>query len=82
MASVEEIDSIYKAITGCRKGPFEQMDIARLDVIYDVEDHYTAVKTQLPVGPRDLLQGMVSSGKLGVKSRGGFYSYEEKQDSQ
>lgn len=76
VASPEEIDGIYKAITRAPKGIFEQMDIAGLDVMLDIEKHYVNVRSGLPSGPRELLQGMVSDGKLGVKSGRGFYDYK------
>ena len=76
VASPEEIDGIYKAITRAPKGIFEQMDIAGLDVMLDIEKHYANVRSGLPSGPRELLQGMVSDGKLGVKSGRGFYDYK------
>ncbi|RMJ24077.1 hypothetical protein PHISP_05064 [Aspergillus sp. HF37] len=75
-ASPSEIDSIYKTVTRAPKGPFEQMDVAGLDVILDIEKHYTRLRPGLPSGPLELLQEMVVSGNLGVKSGHGFYDYE------
>ena len=76
IASPQEIDGIYKVITRAPKGIFEQMDIAGLDVMLDIEEHYANLRSGLPSGPRELLQGMISDGKLGVKSGRGFYDYE------
>lgn len=72
IASPEEIDGIYRAITRAPKGIFEQMDIAGLDFMLDIEKHYANVRSGLPSGPRELLQGMVSNGKWVLNLGVGF----------
>ncbi|EAS35822.3 3-hydroxybutyryl-CoA dehydrogenase [Coccidioides immitis RS] len=76
VATPEEIDAIYKDVLKTPKGPFEQMDVVGLDVVLDIEEHYAQERTGLPETPRELLRKMVAAGKLGVKSRQGFYTYD------
>ncbi|EFW21875.1 hypothetical protein D8B26_001992 [Coccidioides posadasii str. Silveira] len=76
VATPEEIDAIYKDVLKTPKGPFEQMDVVGLDVVLDIEEHYAQERTGLPETPRELLRKMVAEGKLGVKSRQGFYTYD------
>jgi 3-hydroxyacyl-CoA dehydrogenase len=52
------------------------MDIVGLDVALDIENHYAEERSGLPEAPRQLLQKMISEGRLGVKNGRGFYSYE------
>ena len=51
------------------------MDLVGLDVALDIENHYCDEFPHLPKKSRDLLQSYVDSGKLGVKSGEGFYTY-------
>lgn len=53
------------------------MDVVGLDVALDIERHYAEERNGLPEAPRCLLQKMVTEGKLGIKTREGFYAYEE-----
>jgi 3-hydroxyacyl-CoA dehydrogenase len=76
VASPAEIDGIYKEVLKTPKGPFEQMDIVGLDVVFDIEKSYAEKRKGLPEEPRKLLSDMVSRGMLGVKSGEGFYKYK------
>lgn len=76
MATPEEIDAIYKDVLKTPKGPFEQMDVVGLDVVLDIEKHYAEERDGLPEAPREFLREMVAEGKLGVKTRHGFYAYD------
>jgi 3-hydroxybutyryl-CoA dehydrogenase len=49
------------------------MDKVGLDVVLAIEQHYAAVRKDVPEGPRKLLQRYVDGGSLGVKSGRGFY---------
>ena len=49
------------------------MDRVGLDVVLAIEEHYAAVRNDVPEGPRRLLRRYVDSGRLGVKSGRGFY---------
>lgn len=71
----EEIDAIFKGILKTPKGPFEQMDVVGLDVVYDIEQHYADARKDLPTEPREYLKTYLESGQLGVKSGKGFYDY-------
>jgi 3-hydroxyacyl-CoA dehydrogenase len=70
-----EIDAIYKDVLKTSIGPFAQMDLVGLDVVKDIEDNYALNRDALPKEPRDLLAQMIREGKLGVKTKEGFYKY-------
>lgn len=44
-----KIDSIFRAVLKTPKGPFEQMDIVGLDVVYDIEQHFADARAGIPV---------------------------------
>ncbi|PWY86120.1 3-hydroxyacyl-CoA dehydrogenase [Aspergillus heteromorphus CBS 117.55] len=75
IATPKEVDQICKAVLKTPLGPCEQMDIAGLDVILDIEKHYAQERSGIPEGPRRLLKEMVGQGNLGVKSGSGFFKY-------
>jgi 3-hydroxybutyryl-CoA dehydrogenase len=55
------------------------MDKVGLDVVLDIEEHYAAIHPELPSGPRELLKQYIQEGRLGRKTRKGFYTdYEQK----
>jgi 3-hydroxybutyryl-CoA dehydrogenase len=75
VASVETIDSIMKLGMAHPMGPLQLADFIGLDVCL-------AILTVLKDGfgnpkysPATLLVNMVAAGKLGVKSKEGFYDY-------
>ena len=75
VASVETIDSIMKLGMAHPMGPFQLADFIGLDVCL-------AILTVLKDGfgnpkysPATLLVNMVAAGKLGIKSKEGFYDY-------
>jgi 3-hydroxybutyryl-CoA dehydrogenase len=73
VASPEDIDEMWRIFTRPGIPPFQLMDRVGLDVVLAIEEHYAAVRTGLPEGPRTLLRRYVDEGRLGVKSGGGFY---------
>ncbi|KAL1963348.1 hypothetical protein VTN77DRAFT_8469 [Rasamsonia byssochlamydoides] len=76
VATPEEVDTIFKSVLKTPKGPFEQMDVVGLDVVLDIEKHYSETRPgMIPEGPRRLLQKMVDEGRLGVKTGSGFFEY-------
>ncbi|GCB23872.1 3-hydroxybutyryl-CoA dehydrogenase [Aspergillus awamori] len=75
IATPEEVDQIYKCVLKTPRGPCELMDIAGLDVILAVEEHYAKVRMGIPNAPRKYLREMIDRGDLGVKSGNGFFSY-------
>lgn len=78
VAEPEDVDGIYRANLGSPVGPFELMDRIGLDVVYDIEMHYTKINPQLSPQPGLLLKGYIDNGLLGVKTGQGFYYYDEK----
>ncbi|MDQ1636011.1 MAG: 3-hydroxybutyryl-CoA dehydrogenase [Frankiaceae bacterium] len=74
VATPEEVDRIYAA-NERGVGPFARMDGVGLDVVLDIEEHYAAVRPNLPEGPRRLLRRLIGDGRLGRKSGRGFYDY-------
>lgn len=72
-----EIDAIFKAVLNTPKGPFEQMDVVGLDVVYDIEQHYADARSGVPTAPREYLQTYLDSGRLGVKTGKGFFEYKK-----
>ncbi len=75
VASVEEIDRLFKTCFGHKMGPFETADLIGLDtVLYSIEvlhDNFKEAKYR----PCALLARLVDAGCLGRKSGRGFYSY-------
>jgi len=80
LATPEEIDQIVKTSFGFRLsayGPFEIADLAGLDV-YDAIFKYLhgKLKREQFKNP-GILQNLIREGRIGVKSRRGFFEYEE-----
>ena len=77
VASPEEVDALYVAVTGQATGPFRKMDRVGLDVVLDIEENYAAHRDGIPESPRELLRTYLDEGRLGMKAGKGFYDYEE-----
>ncbi|PYI06571.1 3-hydroxyacyl-CoA dehydrogenase [Aspergillus sclerotiicarbonarius CBS 121057] len=75
VATLEEVNNIYKAVLHTPRGPCEQMDMAGLDVILAIEEHYAETRMGIPIEPRKVLGEMIERGDLGVKSGNGFFHY-------
>jgi 3-hydroxybutyryl-CoA dehydrogenase len=73
VAKLEDIDKIWDLFTAHQPAPFRLMDRVGLDVVLAIEEHYAAVRNNVPEGPRKLLRRYVDGGRLGVKSGRGFY---------
>jgi len=73
VAELEDIDTMWDLFTAHQPAPFRLMDRVGLDVVLAIEEHYAAVRNDVPEGPRKLLQRYVDGGRLGVKSGRGFY---------
>ena len=83
IASAETVDLVVRNSFGRRlsvAGPFEVFELAGWDlVVAAFEELYKDLNSSSDINP--LLQEMVSSGKLGLKSGEGFYEWtEEKQE--
>jgi 3-hydroxybutyryl-CoA dehydrogenase len=78
VAGVDEIDQTMKTHAGFKMGPFELMDLVGLDVNLAVS---TSVWEQMNKAARFLphptQQALVKDGKLGRKTKRGFYVYDE-----
>ncbi len=75
VASVETIDSIMKLGMAHPMGPFQLADFIGLDVCLGI---LTVLKDGFgnpKYSPATLLVNMVAAGKLGIKSKEGFYDY-------
>jgi 3-hydroxybutyryl-CoA dehydrogenase len=73
-----EVDHIFEVLLGAHGGPFRLMDKVGLDVVLNIEEHYAAIRPELPVGPRELLQKYIGEGRLGQKTGKGFYNDYQK----
>jgi 3-hydroxyacyl-CoA dehydrogenase len=68
------IDTVMKS-TGMPMGPFELADYVGIDVFYHTLKYYSE-KLSPDFKPGKTLQGLLDSGKLGMKSGQGIYTWE------
>lgn len=76
-ANIEDIDTVLRGGLGLRYaalGPFGVADFGGLDVFNRINSYLNAELCDSKVGSK-MLQELVTSGKLGVKSGAGFYDY-------
>lgn len=72
----KEIDTTLKEVGGFRMGPFELMDLIGIDINYSVsESVWKSFYYEPRFAPHALQRKMVTSGRLGRKTKGGFYEY-------
>ena len=72
----KEIDETLKDVGGFRMGPFELMDLIGIDINYSVsESVWKSFYYEPRCAPHALQRKMVTSGRLGRKTKGGFYEY-------
>jgi 3-hydroxybutyryl-CoA dehydrogenase len=75
VASVEEIDNIFKSCFGHKMGPLETADLIGLDtILFSIEVLYESFNDS-KYRPCPLLKKMVDAGLHGRKSGRGFYHY-------
>src|SRR3954452_3481692 len=80
LATVEEIDAIYRQGGGYRMGPFELMDLVGIDVGFAVAQSFTELSFGEPRWkPNPLQAQMVASARLGRKTGRGWYEYGKEQ---
>ncbi len=71
-----EVDIILKEIGGFRMGPFELMDLIGIDINYSVtKSVWKSFFHEDRFAPHALQRKMVTSGRLGKKTKVGFYEY-------
>ncbi len=78
LATPTEVDRIVKSSFGFRLGaygPFEIIDQAGADTYLSVYEYLYKKLGKAYFKPPELLQKQVKSGRLGLKSLGGFYEY-------
>lgn len=82
VAGVEEIDTVMKLGMAHPMGPLQLADFIGLDVCLSIlHVMYDGFKNP-KYAPCPLLVNMVRSGKLGVKSKEGFYDYSESKKAE
>ena len=75
VAGVEEIDTVMKLGMAHPMGPLQLADFIGLDVCLAIMEVLYDGFANPKYAPCPLLKKMVEAGKLGVKSKEGFYSY-------
>src|SRR5437763_3949563 len=80
VATTDQIDRIVRMGGGYRMGPFELQDLVGIDVGFDVTRSFDSQSFGEPRWKPSMLRArMVAAGKLGRKTGGGWYAYEEGQ---
>ncbi|MEO1375655.1 MAG: 3-hydroxyacyl-CoA dehydrogenase NAD-binding domain-containing protein [Cyanobacteria bacterium J06635_10] len=75
VASVEEVDKIFKTCFGHKMGPLETADLIGLDtILFSIEVLYESFNDS-KYRPCSLLKKMVDAGLYGRKNGKGFYTY-------
>ena len=78
VASVQEVDRIFKLCFEHKMGPLETADLIGLDtILFSIEVLYESFNDS-KYRPCPLLKKMVDAGLHGVKSGQGFYTYTNK----
>jgi 3-hydroxybutyryl-CoA dehydrogenase len=76
VASVEDVDKIFKTCFGHKMGPLETADLIGLDtILFSIEVLYESYNDS-KYRPSPLLKKMVDAGLYGKKSGQGFYTYK------
>jgi 3-hydroxybutyryl-CoA dehydrogenase len=74
-ATMEDIDVAMKGGCNFPMGPFALLDLVGLDTSVAILDALHAEFKSANLEPRPMLKKLVSEGKLGRKTKQGFYSY-------
>jgi len=76
IATVEDIDKAVKLGLNYRMGPFELMDLPGVDIALHVSEYlYKELNKESKWSAPTLLRSMTRAGKLGRKTKGGWYKY-------
>ncbi len=76
-ATQAEVDAAMRERGGYRMGPFELMDLVGVDVGLEVARSFFRQRPEPRWEPHPIQEEMVAAGRLGRKSGGGFYEYED-----
>ncbi len=78
VATPFEVDAIMRDACGFRMGPFELLDLTGIDVNFPVSQIiYNGYFQDKRLSTYPLHESMMEAGRLGRKTKAGFYSYEE-----
>lgn len=75
LASREDIDESAKLGLGHPMGPLTLADLVGLDIHHSIDESLFHELREARMSPPPLLRRMVRAGRLGRKTKGGFYSY-------
>jgi len=79
VASIEDIDASVKGGLNHPMGPFELMDLTGLDINYHVNEYFhRELNQELKHVTPITLKNMIRAGKLGRKTKEGWYKYDKK----
>ena len=79
VASIEDIDKPVKGGLNHPMGPFELMDLTGLDINYHVNEYFhRELNQELKHVTPITLKNMIRAGKLGRKTKEGWYKYDKK----
>ncbi|SDI41247.1 3-hydroxybutyryl-CoA dehydrogenase [Alteribacillus persepolensis] len=77
VASVEQIDRIMKKSGNFKMGPFELQDLIGIDINFATTTTvHNSFHGESRFRPQHFQERMVQAGRLGRKTKGGFYDYE------
>ncbi len=78
VAEPHEVDAIMRDACGFRMGPFELMDLTGIDVNFPVSNIiYNGYFQDKRLSTAPLHESMMEAGRLGRKTKAGFYDYDE-----
>jgi 3-hydroxybutyryl-CoA dehydrogenase len=78
VATPFEVDAIMRDACGFRMGPFELMDLTGIDVNFPVSQIiYKGYFHDKRLSTYPLHESMMEAGRLGRKTKAGFYEYDE-----
>jgi len=78
VAAPHEVDAIMRDACGFRMGPFELMDLTGIDVNFPVSQIiYNGYFHDKRLSTAPLHESMMEAGRLGRKTKAGFYDYAE-----
>ena len=76
VATIEDIDKAVKLGLNYPMGPFELMDLTGVDIALHVSEYlYKELNKENKWSAPTLLRSMIRAGKLGRKTKGGWYKY-------